>query len=74
MCNYVDHPSLPYKYRFGRGVPDHTHIYNILHDYRMITRVAIGMRSGKYPLHTIQPYHNFRELTLFEVLHNKLRL
>ena len=73
MCNFVDHPNCIFKYRFRRGVPDQTHIYNVLHDYRTIMRTAIGMRNGNYPLHVIQPYHNFRHDTLFDITRKKLK-
>lgn len=71
VCTYAIAPENTPKYRFEWRIPTHPWIYNVMHDYYTVMLSAIRMRNSFYSLSLIQPYHNFREMTLFELLRKK---
>ena len=49
--------------------PYQVHIYNYLHDYVCLLSKAHFFRNSIYPVSVYDPYYNFREWTLFDMLY-----
>lgn len=68
VCSYANTPENFPKFSFDIYIPTYPYIYNVIHDYYTTASSVMRMRNGSYPLSLIHPYHNFRELSLFELL------